>query len=96
VPEIVEDLLVPGERPEILRHQPAQREDLQERTAREQHDQELFAAAAARPRSQAAEPAAPAKPSPVEDLLRQTRPDELAPRDALDLIYRLRALMEQE
>ena len=40
MPEIVEDHVVPGQRPEILRHEPAQREDLEERAAGEQHDQE--------------------------------------------------------
>ena len=30
--------------------------------------------------------------SPAEALLRETRPDELTPREALDLLYRLKAL----
>jgi DNA mismatch repair protein MutS len=43
---------------------------------------------AARPRG------APApRPSPAEALLRETRPDELSPREALDLLYRLKALV---
>jgi DNA mismatch repair protein MutS len=47
----------------------------------------LFRAAVRRP---AAEPVA--APSPVEALLRDIRPDELTPREALDLIYRLKEL----
>jgi DNA mismatch repair protein MutS len=31
--------------------------------------------------------------SPVEDLLRDIRPDELSPREALELLYRLKSLM---
>jgi DNA mismatch repair protein MutS len=34
------------------------------------------------------------RPSPAEELLRRTRPDELSPREALDLLYRLKALLE--
>ena len=30
--------------------------------------------------------------APAEALLRETRPDELTPREALDLLYRLKAL----
>ena len=33
--------------------------------------------------------------SAAEALLRDTRPDELTPREALDLIYRLKALAAQ-
>jgi DNA mismatch repair protein MutS len=33
--------------------------------------------------------------SPAESLLRETRPDELTPREALELIYRLRALVAE-
>ena len=33
------------------------------------------------------------KESAAEALLRETRPDELTPRDALDLVYRLKALL---
>ncbi len=47
----------------------------------------LFRAAVRRP---APEPAV--RSSPVEDLLRDIRPDELTPREALDLIYRLKEL----
>ena len=32
------------------------------------------------------------KASEVEDMLRAVRPDELSPRDALDLLYRLKEL----
>ena len=35
----------------------------------------------------------PPPPSPVDDLLRTVRPDELSPREALDLLYRLKALL---
>ena len=48
----------------------------------------LFRAAVRRP---APEPAA--QPSPVQDLLREIRPDELTPREALELMYRLKALL---
>jgi DNA mismatch repair protein MutS len=37
----------------------------------------------------------PPQASPAEALLRDTRPDELTPRDALDLVYRLKALAAQ-
>jgi DNA mismatch repair protein MutS len=33
------------------------------------------------------------KPSALEDMLRDIRPDELSPRDALELLYRLRSLL---
>jgi DNA mismatch repair protein MutS len=62
--------------------------------ARLAEDLPLFAAAAARPRSQAAGEPAPPRPSPTDDLLRQVSPDELSPRDALELIYRLKALSD--
>jgi DNA mismatch repair protein MutS len=45
---------------------------------------------AARPRS-----SAPARPSAAEALLREIRPDELSPREALDLLYRLKALVAE-
>ncbi len=61
--------------------------------ARLVEDLPLFAAAAARPRSQGQAPPAPAAPSPLEVALAAVNPDDLAPRDALELIYRLRALM---
>jgi DNA mismatch repair protein MutS len=35
----------------------------------------------------------PPRDSPAEALLRDTRPDELTPREALDLIYRLKGLV---
>jgi len=34
-----------------------------------------------------------ARASPAEDLLRGVRPDELTPREALELLYRLKALL---
>ncbi len=55
--------------------------------ARLADDLPLFRAA----RRAAPEPAPPA--SPAEDLLRAARPDELSPREALELIYRLKALL---
>jgi DNA mismatch repair protein MutS len=33
------------------------------------------------------------KPSALEDMLRDIRPDELSPREALELLYRLRSLL---
>jgi DNA mismatch repair protein MutS len=54
--------------------------------ARLADDLPLFSAARRR-----AEPAAP-RECAAEALLRETRPDELTPRDALDLVYRLKAL----
>jgi len=52
-------------------------------------DLPLFSAAAMAPRP------APVKPatSPVEDRLRALTPDDLSPRDALDLIYALKAMV---
>ena len=55
--------------------------------ARLADDLPLFRAA----RRTAPAPAAPI--SPAEALLRDTRPDELSPREALELLYRLRALL---
>ena len=52
-------------------------------------DLPLFRAA----RRAAPEPAPRA--SPAEDLLRESRPDELTPREALELLYRLRALLAE-
>ncbi len=43
-----------------------------------------------------AEPPEPAAPSPAEELLRSVDPDALAPREALDLIYRLRAEFDKQ
>ncbi|MGE5271828.1 MAG: DNA mismatch repair protein MutS, partial [Thiohalocapsa sp.] len=40
--------------------------------------------------------AAPPQPSLVEALLREIRPDELSPREALELLYRLKRLLEEE
>jgi DNA mismatch repair protein MutS len=37
-------------------------------------------------------PVTPARDSAAEALLHDIRPDELTPRDALDLLYRLKAL----
>jgi DNA mismatch repair protein MutS len=64
--------------------------------ARLAEDLPLFAAAAARPRSQGQAPAVAAEPAPLESALRAVNPDELTPRDALELIYRLRMLLEDD
>jgi DNA mismatch repair protein MutS len=56
-------------------------------------DLPLFAAAARRPRSG---PPAAAEPSSLEAVLREVRPDELTPKDALELIYRLKAMLTSE
>jgi DNA mismatch repair protein MutS len=41
-------------------------------------------------------PPAPAKgPSPLEERLRGVHPDELTPREALDLVYALRGLLDE-
>ena len=48
------------------------------------------------PLFRAARPPAPAPhTSPAEDLLKQIRPDELSPREALELLYRLRGMLEE-
>ena len=52
-------------------------------------DLPLFSAAAARPRS------GPDRKSPVEAALAEIMPDELSPKDALELIYRLRSLLKE-
>ncbi len=43
----------------------------------------------------AAPAAAPAKPSAVEETLSGVSPDELTPREALDLVYRLKRLLDE-
>ena len=59
--------------------------------ARLADDLPLFVAARRRP-----EPARTAAETAIEALLRQTRPDELTPREALDLLYRLKALLADQ
>ena len=44
--------------------------------------------------SVAAQSTAPAKPSAVEAELARIHPDELTPKEALEVLYRLRALMK--
>jgi DNA mismatch repair protein MutS len=56
--------------------------------ARLADDLPLFRAASRR-----AAPEPPPRTSAAEELLRETSPDELAPREALDLIYRLKSLL---
>jgi DNA mismatch repair protein MutS len=43
----------------------------------------------------AARPAAPAEPSIVEETLAGVSPDELTPREALDLVYRLKGMLDE-
>ena len=52
-------------------------------------DLPLFSAAAARPKG-----APPRGPSPLEEALAAVRPDELTPKEALELLYRLRGMIE--
>jgi DNA mismatch repair protein MutS len=62
--------------------------------ARLAQDLPLFAAAA---RAPAKAPAAAAPgPSPLEEALAKVNPDDLSPREALDLLYRLKALLRGE
>ena len=62
--------------------------------ARLAEDLPLFAAAAARPRSKSQSPLAPAEPSALEVAVQAVNADELTPREALELIYRLRTLLD--
>ena len=55
-------------------------------------DLPLFAAAIARPAPPPAATPAPPVPSPVVEALAKIDPDTLSPRDALDALYRLKAL----
>jgi DNA mismatch repair protein MutS len=57
-------------------------------------DLPLFAAAAARPKA-SPPPALPPEPSPLEQALQEVKPDDLSPRDALDLVYRLVRLIKE-
>jgi DNA mismatch repair protein MutS len=57
-------------------------------------DLPLFAAAASRARPGPSAPAA--EPSPLVAALREVRPDELTPKDALELIYRLKAMLARD
>jgi DNA mismatch repair protein MutS len=54
-------------------------------------DLPLFAAAPARPAGGTAKPAS----SEIEAMLASVNPDELSPRDALELVYALRARIEK-
>jgi len=54
-------------------------------------DLPLFGAAAPRPKGAAP---GPAGPSPLEQALAEVAPDELSPKEALELIYRLRRLLD--
>jgi DNA mismatch repair protein MutS len=55
-------------------------------------DLPLFAAAE-RPKSGAP---VPARPAAVEEALKEVHPDGLTPKDALDLVYRLKALLPKD
>jgi DNA mismatch repair protein MutS len=55
-------------------------------------DLPLFAVAASRARPG---PTAAAGPSPIEAALRDVHADELSPKEALELIYRLKGVMER-
>jgi DNA mismatch repair protein MutS len=44
----------------------------------------------------AVQAAAPSGPSEVEERLREIRPDEMSPRDALAALYELRSLLARE
>jgi DNA mismatch repair protein MutS len=59
--------------------------------ARLAEDLPLFSAAARRPAP--AEPAEPPPPSQVETALAETHPDELTPKAALELVYRLKGML---
>jgi DNA mismatch repair protein MutS len=76
---------------EVLHH--LEQGEARSAPARLAEDLPLFAAAAARPKS-ATPPATPPEPSPLELALREINPDDLSPRDALELVYRLRALLD--
>ncbi len=59
-------------------------------------DLPLFAAAATRQNGHAqADMAARGQTAPIESLLAETVPDELTPKEALDLVYRLRGLLPE-
>jgi len=76
---------------EVLHH--LEQGEARSAPARLAEDLPLFAAAAARPKA-ATSPATPPEPSPLEQALREINPDDLSPRDALELVYRLRALLD--
>ena len=63
-----------------------ERSDARGDVARLAEDLPLFSAAAASPAPRAA-------PSAVEEELRRIAPDDLTPREALEAVYRLRALL---
>jgi DNA mismatch repair protein MutS len=56
-------------------------------------DLPLFSAAAPRPKSVAA---SSAEPSPVDEALADVHPDDLTPRQALEALYRLKALIDTD
>jgi DNA mismatch repair protein MutS len=64
--------------------------------ARLADDLPLFAAAAQPPARQAATASTPPAPSAIEQAIRETNPDDLTPRGALDLLYDLRRRLLEE
>jgi DNA mismatch repair protein MutS len=75
---------------EVLRH--LEQGEARSAPARLAEDLPLFAAAA---RPKAGTPGAPRrKPTALEQALRAVTPDDLSPREALELVYRLRALLD--
>jgi DNA mismatch repair protein MutS len=75
---------------EVLRH--LEQGEARSAPARLAEDLPLFAAAA---RPKAALPTATrSEPTPLEQALRAVKPDDLSPREALELVYRLRALLD--
>jgi DNA mismatch repair protein MutS len=75
---------------EVLHH--LEQGEARSAPARLAEDLPLFAAAA---RPKAALPTATrSEPTPLEQALRAVKPDDLSPREALELVYRLRALLD--
>jgi len=56
-------------------------------------DLPLFAAAAAKRHGEETEAISGGHPNPIQDVLSGVAPDELTPKEALDLVYRLRSLL---
>jgi DNA mismatch repair protein MutS len=75
-----------GMPPALVRHARATLEALEAKAEAGHAQVDLFAAPPA--------PAAAAEPSAVEAALAQVDPDTLAPREALDILYRLKALQK--
>ncbi|MCW8971329.1 MAG: DNA mismatch repair protein MutS, partial [Rhodospirillales bacterium] len=67
-----------------------EKDEISGATTRMADDLPLFSAMVEGGRSSVA---APARPSEAEEALRAVNPDELTPREALDMLYRLRGLL---